>query len=466
MASDDERTELAVVGGGPGGYAAAFYAADRGMKVTLVDPEADPGGVCLYRGCIPSKALLHTAKLIGDARRARSHGIHFGEPRIDLPALRTWKSQVVGTLTRGLGQLARRRQIRHLRGVGQLIDAHRLAVRGEGPERVLTFDHAVLAPGSVPSSLPSLPLDQPTVWTSSEALDLESIPNRLLVVGGGYIGLEMASVYAALGSRVTVVEATPSLLPGVDPELVAPLAKAIQQTVERVYLETKAVRADFGRDSVRVVLEGPDVSEPEAVFDRVLVAVGRKPRTEGLGLNRTQVEVAPDGTIVVDEARRTREPSLWAIGDATGDPMLAHKASHEGRAAVRSILGERARFDPRAIPAVVYTDPEIAWCGATREGQSVRVGRFPWIASGRALTMGRRDGLTKVVADASTGRVLGVGIVGPGAGDLIAEGVLAVEMASTSTDLERCIHPHPTLSETIMEAAEAVFHRSTHFVGG
>jgi dihydrolipoamide dehydrogenase len=458
-----DKVQLVVVGGGPGGYAAAFHAAALGLDVTLVDPEANPGGVCLYRGCIPSKALLHAAKLIHDARAAEEQGLSFGEPAIDLPRLRAWKDGVVAKLTGGLGQLTRQHKVRYVRGRARLVDRSTLEIESDGKKSRLAFEHALLATGSAPVALPGFP-KSPRVLDSTSALDLPDVPRRLLVVGGGYIGLELGSVYAALGSRVTIVEMLPGLLPGVDPDLVRPLAKRLEGQCESIRLGTRVASVEESKAALEVRFDG--AAEPET-FDRVLVAVGRKPSSQGLGLEATGVKVDERGFVQVDPQRRTAEPTIFAIGDLVGQPMLAHKASHEGRTAVEAIAGRKVAFEPRAIPAVVFTDPEIAYCGlseseAKEQGRPVEIARFPWAASGRALTLGRDDGVTKLVLEPETERVLGVGITGPGAGELIAEGVLAVEMGATARDLALTIHPHPTLSETVMEAAEVFFGESTH----
>ncbi len=459
----EDKTQLVVVGAGPGGYAAAFHAADLGLEVALVDPEANPGGVCLYRGCIPSKALLHAAKVIHDARGAQEFGVSFGDPAIDLPRLRAWKDGVVGKLTGGLGQLTRQRKVRYVRGRARLVDRSTLEIEADGAKSRLAFDHALLATGSVPVALPGFP-KSPRVLDSTTALDLPDVPRRLLVVGGGYIGLELGSVYAALGSRVTIVEMLPGLLPGVDSDLVRPVAKRLEAQCESIRLGTRVASVEERGAGLDVRFDGTTAAE---TFDRVLVAVGRAPSSEGLGLETVGVRIDARGFVEVDAQRRTAEPSISAIGDLVGQPMLAHKASHEGRTAVEAIAGRKVAFEPQAIPAVVFTDPEIAYCGLTeaeakQQGRTVEVARFPWAASGRALTLGRDDGLTKLVLDPETERVLGVGIAGPGAGELIAEGVLAVEMGATARDLALTIHPHPTLSETIMEAAEVFFGQSTH----
>jgi dihydrolipoamide dehydrogenase len=463
-------TQLVVVGSGPGGYAAAFLAADLGLSVALVDPEPNPGGVCVYRGCIPSKALLHVAKVLHEARQARSWGVEFGEPKVDLQGLRRFKDDVVKRLTGGTGQLVKHRKVRYVQGLAEIVDAHTLAVSltGGGSE-TLAFEHLILATGSSPAIPPALKVDDPRVMDSTAALDLPDVPKSLLVVGGGYIGLEMGSVYAALGSAVTVVEMTSGLLPGADRDLVDILAKRVAQTMKKVLLDTRVVQMQAEKAGIRVSLEGEGLKgEPrEQVFDRVLVAVGRRPNSKVPGLERTRVKVNERGFIVVNEQMRTDEPSIFAIGDVVGEPMLAHKASHEGRVAAEVIAGENVAFQPRAIPAVVFTDPELAWCGLTegqakKDSRSVVIAKFPWGASGRAITLDRTDGLTKLVLDPDSQVILGVGLVGPGAGELIAEGVLAVEMGATATDLKLSIHPHPTLTETMMESAEVFFGQATH----
>jgi dihydrolipoamide dehydrogenase len=456
--------QLVVVGGGPGGYAAAFLAADLGLSVALVDPEVNPGGVCVYRGCIPSKALLHVAKLIAEARHAKAWGVEFGEPRVDLDKLRTFKDTVVKRLTGGTGQLVKHRKVVYIQGTATITDPHTLQIaRTGGGEETLTFEHAILATGSVPAMPPALRLDDPRVMDSTAALDLPDIPRSLLVVGGGYIGLELGSVYATLGSAVTVVEMTGGLLPGADRDLVDVLATRIEGLMKAVMLNTTVTAMTAERAGIRVSFGGKDAQ----LFDRVLVAVGRRPNSRILGLDSTRVKVNERGFIAVDEQMRTDEPSVFAIGDVVGEPMLAHKASHEGRTAVEVIAGGNAAFEPRAIPAVVFTDPELAWCGLTeaqahKDGRKVTIAKFPWAASGRAITLDRTDGLTKLVIDPESERILGVGLVGPGAGELIAEGVLAIEMGANATDLKLSIHPHPTLTETMMESAEVFFGQATH----
>jgi len=459
--------QVVVVGGGPGGYAAAFLAADLGLKTALVDPEVNPGGVCVYRGCIPSKALLHVAKLVAEARHAEAWGITFAEPSIDLNKLRAFKDQVVARLTNGTGLLAKSRKVQYLRGFASIEDAHSLRVKlVAGGEETVQFEHAIIATGSVPAVPASLRLDDPRVMDSTSALDLPDIPKSLLVVGGGYIGLELGSVYATLGSAVTVVEMTPGLLPGADRDLVDVLAKRIGQTMKAVLLNTRVVQMKAEAGGIRVTFDAGAGTRDE-VFDRVLVAVGRRPNASVPGLDKTRVRLDERGFIVVDEQLRTAEPSIFAIGDVVGEPMLAHKASHEGRVAVEVIAGSKATFAPLAIPAVVFTDPELAWAGLTEAqaqaaGRTVTVAKFPWAASGRAITLDRVDGLTKLLIDPATERILGVGLVGSGAGELIAEGVVAIEMGASASDLKLSIHPHPTLTETLMEAAEVFFGQATH----
>ena len=460
-------TQVAVIGGGPGGYAAAFLAADLGMRVTLIDEAPDPGGVCLYRGCMPSKALLHVAKVMTEAREARNWGVDFGEPALDVDRLRGWKDEVVARLTGGLGQLSARRGVTWLQGRAELSGPASARVTApDGGVTALEFEHAILATGSRPAAPAALSLASGRVWDSTRALEIPSVPGSLLVVGGGYVGLELASVYAAFGSKVTVVETTPGLLPGADRDLVAVAARRLASVCEAVLLETTVTELAEEGDGVSVTLRNAD-RESTRRFDRVLVAVGRTPNSDVPGLDRTAVRRGPRGFVAVDGQRRTAEPTIFAVGDVAGEPMLAHKASHEARTAVEAIAGRRARFEPAAIPAVVFTDPEVAWCGLTEtraraEGRTVEVAKFPWGASGRAATLDRPAGVTKLVIDPESERILGVGIAGSGAGELIAEGVAAIEMGAAASDLRRCIHPHPTLSETLMESAEVFFGQSTH----
>jgi dihydrolipoamide dehydrogenase len=451
------EVDVAVVGGGPGGYSAAFRCAELGLETVVIDAGKRLGGACLFEGCIPSKALLHVAALIEDAERARELGVDFGEPRVSLEPLRKWKSErVIGRLARGLASVAKARSVDVIGGRAVFESSRELRVEGDEPQKV-RCKHAIVATGSAPALLPGVSVAGDRVIDSTAALELAEIPERLLVIGGGYIGLELGQVYAALGSQVTLVEMTDGLLPGVDKALVQPLARRCEKLFSKILLGTKvtslsekgsAVEARFGADDVQT-------------FDRVLVAVGRRPASAGLGLEHTRAGVDARGFVTVDERCRTDDPAIYAVGDVTGEPMLAHRAMRQGKVVAEVIAGRPAAFDNVVVPAVVFTDPEVAWCGLTeseaaRDGRAVKIAKREWAASGRALTLGRSDGLTKIIADADTGRVLGVGIVGPGAGELIAEGALAVETAMTVEDLAVTIHTHPTLSETLMEAAESL----------
>jgi len=460
-------TRVAVVGAGPGGYAAAFHAADLGMQVTLVDEKPNPGGVCTFIGCIPSKALLHAAKVLDEAAHAGNFGVTFGKPSIDIDKLRAWKEEVVKKQTGGLGLLAKARKVEYVQGRASFVNARTLSVdTGKGDRRV-EVDYVIIATGSRPVTVSNVSIDSPKVLDSTTALDLPDVPGRLLVVGGGYIGLELGTVYAALGSKVTVVEMTDGLLPGADRDLAAIVAKRMETTCEAILLETKVTGVKDDKNGLAVTFEGKAAPSGAQNFDRVLVAVGRRPNSGIAGLDALKVKINQRGFIEVDRQRRTAEPSIFAIGDVAGEPMLAHKATHEARVAVETIAGHAAVFEPRAIPAVVFTDPELAWAGLTetdakKENRSIEVAKYPWAASGRATTLDRTDGLTKLIVDPETERVLGVGIVGSGAGELIAEGTLAIEMGALAADLKLTIHPHPTLSETVMEAADVFFGDSVH----
>ena len=461
-------TQVTVIGGGPGGYAAAFLAADLGMQVTLIDEAKDPGGVCLYRGCMPSKALLHVAKVLTEAKEAEAWGVDFGEPTLDIDRMRAWKDQVVSRLTGGLGQLSTQRGVTYLRGRAELLGPTSTRVTGaDGEVTDVTFEHAILATGSRPATPGPLASESEYVWDSTSALEVPSVPPTLLVVGGGYIGLELGSVYASLGSAVTVVEMTSGLLPGADRDLVSVVSRRLDSLAAAIRLETTVSGLAEDRDGVLVELHTKSGETTKERFDRVLVAVGRVPNSQIVGLELTKVQLDDRGFVQVDPQRRTAEPTIFAVGDLVGEPMLAHKASHEARTAVEAIAGHKSVFESRAIPAVVFTDPELAWCGLTEtqakaEGRKVQVTRFPWAASGRALTLDRPAGVTKLIVDPESEEILGVGIAGSGAGELIAEGVVATEMGATAADLKLCIHPHPTLSETLMESAEVFFGQSTH----
>lgn len=457
-------TDLVVLGGGPGGYAAAFYAADMGLAVTLVDVEANPGGVCLYRGCIPSKALLHAAKIIHEARAAKDFGIEFPAPKIDWARLISWKDDVVAKLTKGLGGLAKIRKVNFLQGRGSFLDNETMkVVPTNGQETRLKFKHAIIATGSRPISLPGITLESKRLLDSTRALSLPAIPKKMLIVGAGYIGLELGSVYTAVGTKVTCVEMLPGILPGVDADLAAILHRELSKSFAGFIFNTRVTGITEETGGLRVSFD----REPADVFDCVLVCIGRRPNGSGIGLDNTRVEVSDKGFIEVNERRQTAVGHIFAIGDVVGQPMLAHKAAHEARVAVDAILGKNTAFEPLAIPAVIFTDPEVAYSGmmeqeAKENGLDIEVVKFPWAASGRALTLARTEGLTKLIVDKKTELLLGVGLVGPNAGDMISEAALAIEMGATVSDLKLTIHPHPTLSETLMEAAELFFGHCTH----
>ncbi|MFM7057026.1 MAG: dihydrolipoyl dehydrogenase [Planctomycetota bacterium] len=463
----DITTQLAVLGGGPGGYPAAFAAADHGMKVVLIDEAAKPGGVCLNRGCIPSKALLHVAKLLHEAEEAAEYGVVFTKPTIQLDKLRAFKDTVISNLTGGIEGLCKARGVDLIKARGQFLSSGTLQLSfPDGSTKTLDYEHCIVATGSQPAMPPIFALGDDRVMDSTGALELRDIPRRLLVIGGGYIGLEMGSVYAALGSAVTVVEMTAGLLPGADRDLVAPLQKRLAHQFRAMHLNTKVAKLEAGPDGITATLEGDGV-EPRQTFDRVLVSIGRRPNGRNLGLENTRAQLDDKGFIRIDRNQRTGDPKLLAIGDVAGEPMLAHKATREAKIAVETLLGEPVEFDNIAIPAVVFTDPEVAWAGITENeakahNRDVTVYRFPWAASGRAQTLARTEGLTKIIVENSKQRVLGVGITGPGAGEMIAEAVLAIEMGATARDLADSIHAHPTLSETLMEAAEGIIGQPTH----
>jgi dihydrolipoamide dehydrogenase len=465
---DPIKSEVVVLGAGPGGYAAAFYAADHGKKVILVEQDKRLGGVCLNRGCIPSKALLHATKLIVEARESAHRGISFAEPQIQLDKLRAWKEGILQKLSGGIAQIAKMRGVQIIYGRGYFEDSTTLRVETESGQQLINYDKAIIAVGSKSAMPKSFDLGNPRVMTSREALDIEEIPQDLLVVGGGYIGMELGTVYAALGSRVVVVEALDSILAGADPDLARPVLAYAKKAFKEVRVKTKVAKMATVGKQIKVVFDD-GAGQKEELYDRVLVAVGRVPNCADLGLENTKVERDDKGFIEVNERQETSDPSILAIGDIAGGVLLAHKASKEARIAVEAMIGEASVFKDVVIPAVVFTDPEVAWCGLTEaearaKGVNIEVAKFPWGASGRALTFDRTDGLTKLIIDPETERVLGVGIVGHGAGELISEGVVAVEMGATVRDLAECVHPHPTLSETIMEAAEVFFGHATHTV--
>lgn len=463
----ESHVDVVVLGGGPGGYAAAFYAADLGMSVALVDVEKNPGGVCLYRGCIPSKALLHVAKFLNEVHEAKNFGVDVGTPKINVDKLNSYTENVVTKLTGGLGQLAKARKIDFVQGHGHFTNATTLKVTlTAGGEKTITFKNAVVATGSRPATLPNFSAESANVLNSTTALKIPAIPKSLLVVGGGYIGLELGSVYAALGTEVSVVEVGPGLMMGADRDLVSVLEKKFKKVFKNIWTNTSITDVKEDSKGFKIRFTGKEAPS-DATFEKVLVSVGRKPNASGIGLENTKVQIDERGFVKIAPNCQTSEPNIYAIGDIVGGLMLAHKASHEARVAIDAISGKRVAFQPQAIPAVVFTDPEIAWCGITedeakKQSLNVDVVKFPWAASGRAMTLDRTDGLTKIIVDKTTERVLGVGIVGPGAGELIAEGTLAIEMGATVKDIALTIHAHPTLAETVMEAAEMFYGHCTH----
>jgi len=463
-----QEAELLVIGSGPGGYAAAFRAADLGLDVIMVDTAARPGGVCLFEGCIPSKTFLYLAELIHDADKAASMGISFGKPQIDLEGLRSWKSQVIDKMADGLVSLSKRRGVQLINGRAEFESSDTVRLQNSEVSRI-KFRHAILATGSRPIAFPGTDFKAGgRVMSSAGALSLEDIPGRLLVVGGGYVGLELGTVYAALGSQITLVEYMDRLLPGVDQDLVEPLHRKLKGIFGGIHLQTKVASLVEHDNGVDVELEG-DIDKPNQKFDRVLVAIGRRPASRDLGLEKTGVKLDEKGFVIIDEQMRTTDEKIFAVGDVAGGMMLAHKATREGKIAAEVIAGEPSAFDVRAIPAVVYTDPQVAWCGLTeeearRKKQAVKVQRFPWKFSGRATTMGAPEGLTKIIVDPDTLRILGVGIAGRDTEGLISEGVLAVEMGALAEDMALSIHPHPTLSETEGEAAEIFLGSATHIL--
>ena len=467
MAENTNSQSLVVLGAGPGGYTAAFLAADLGMKVTLIGQDVNPGGVCLYRGCIPSKALLHAARVLREAEEAQTIGITFDKPTIDLDQLRTWKNSVVEKLTGGLGGLNKRREITYVQGTAAFTSCNSLTVdKPDGSKEDIQFDTCILATGSSPATLPHAPNSE-HVWDSTDALELKEIPKSLLVVGGGYIGLELGSVYAQLGSRVSVVEMLPGLMPGADRDLVSIFTRRSGKLFQNIHLSSKLLSIKEGENGLIVEIETKSGDVIEETYSKILVSIGRKPNTQNIGLENTKVELDERGFVKADNQLRTTDPAIYAIGDVIGGPLLAHKASHEGRVAVENIAGHDVTFDPKAIPGVVYTDPEIAFTGLTEteakeKGMNIQVMKFPWAASGRAITMDYTEGSTKLIVDPETQKVLGMGMAGLGAGDMITEGTLAIEKGITAKELAKIIHPHPTLSETIMESAEMFEGTCTH----
>ena len=458
IGAGDVHAEIVVLGSGPGGYTAAFRAADLGKKVVLIEKDSNLGGVCLNVGCIPSKALLHAAKVITEAEEMGDHGVSFAKPKVDINKLRTWKESVVNQLTGGLSGLAKGRKVEVVNGYGKFTGPNMIEVDNDGKKSTVSFDQCIIAAGSEPVTLPFIPHDDPRVIDSTGALELKEVPKRLLVLGGGIIGLEMGCVYDALGSKVTVVEFMDQIIPGCDKDIVKPLQKRIEGRYENIFVKTKVTDVEAQKKGLKVTMEGPD-GEMTDTFDMVLVSVGRRPNGAKIDAEKAGVAVDERGFIAVDNQQRTGQPHIFAIGDVVGQPMLAHKAVHEGKVAAEVCAGHKRFFDARVIPSVAYTDPEVAWVGLTEteakaQGMKVGKGSFPWAASGRSLSLGRSEGITKLVFDPETDQVLGAGIVGPNAGDLIAEVALAIEMGADAVDLGHTIHPHPTLSETVNFAAE------------
>lgn len=460
------KTEVVVVGGGPGGYAAAFYAADKGKKVIMVEKEKRLGGACLNVGCIPSKAYLHASKLIKEAKESSFRGIDFAPPKINIEKMRAWKDSILDKLSGGISSLSKRRSVEVMYGRGHFEDSKTLRVETPEGQKFIEYQHAIIAVGSRPALPSAFDLGNPRVMTSSEALELEDIPETLLVIGGGYIGMELGTVYETLGSQVVLVEALDTILAGADPDLVRPVKEYAQKHFKEVRVKAKVLKMATSGKKIKVEIEY-NGQKLEELYDRVLVSVGRSPNSEDLGLENTQVKKTPKGFIEVNERQQTDDPHIYAIGDVVGGAMLAHKATKEARIAVEVILGESSSFEHIVIPAVVFTDPEIAWAGLTEQearekGIKIEVAKFPWSASGRAMTFDRTDGLTKLIIEPETDRILGVGISGHGAGELISEGVLAIEMGATAKDLAESVHPHPTLTETMMECAELFYGYATH----
>ncbi|MEF3076391.1 dihydrolipoyl dehydrogenase [Methylobacter sp. Wu1] len=454
------HAEVLVLGGGPGGYTAAFRAADLGKQVVLVERHAVLGGVCLNVGCIPSKALLHIAQIVHEAEEFEHHGVHFGKPTFDIDKIRAWKESVSGALNNGLAQLAKQRKINLIQGVGKFTSANTLEVQAESGTQTIRFDQAIIAAGSHATKIPTFPNDDPRLWDSTDALALKEIPKKLLIVGGGIIGLEMATVYHALGSEISVVELMNQIIPGCDNDLVTPLYRRIKKQYKNIWLETRVTSIEALDEGLKVSFEGKGAPDSD-IFDAVLVAVGRRPNGKSIGAEQAGVNVDDMGFIAVDKQQRTNVPHIFAIGDIVGNPMLAHKASHEGKVAAEVAAGHKAGFDALTIPAVAYTDPEVAWMGLTenqakQQGIAYDKATFPWAASGRSLSLGRKEGLTKIICDKETGRILGAGIVGTNAGELLAEAVLALEMGADVEDISLTVHSHPTLSETFAFAAEMI----------
>ena len=457
--SNKKHTDILVIGSGPGGYAAAFRAADLGREVTLVDKDPTLGGVCLNRGCIPSKTLLHIAKVLEEAESLKKMGVTFTKPTIDIDLVRDWKNKVVSQLSGGISQMAKARKVNTIQAEATFLSDNEVQLKSESNIEKITFDNCIIASGSSSTIIPGIPFDNENVLNSKTALDLEKIPKSLLVIGGGYIGLEMGTVFSALGSSVSLAEFLPNLLPGADPDLVKPLARKLKKEFSEILLSTKITKVEEAKSGAMDVTMEKNGKEITKQYEQVLVSVGRKPNTEKMGVDKTNIKVNEQGFISVDKFQKTSVKNIFAIGDIVGNPMLAHKATHEGKVAAEVICGLPAAFDAKAIPAVIFTDPEIAWVGVTEteakeSGILYEKGEFPWAASGKSLALGRNEGRTKILFDKDTKRTIGVGIVGPNAGDLISEGALAIEMGADAEDISLTVHPHPTLGETFANAAE------------
>ena len=457
--SSKKHIDILVIGSGPGGYAAAFRAADLGREVIIVDKDPTLGGVCLNRGCIPSKTLLHIAKVLEETESLKKMGVSFAKPKIDINTVRDWKNKIINQLSGGIAQMAKARKVETIEGVATFISDKEIKVERKSDKDNITYDHSIIAAGSSSSRIPGIPFDNKNVLTSKTALDIEKIPKNLLVIGGGYIGLEMGTVFNALGADVSIAEFLPNLLPGADPDLVKPLARKLKKHFNEIHLSTKIVDVKSSKPNGLIVTMEKNGETATKKFEQILVSVGRKPNTKTIGLENTTIKTNTKGFIEVDKQQKTNVKNIYAIGDIAGDPMLAHKATHEGKVAAEVICGLPAAFDAKAIPAVIFTDPEIAWVGITEsEAKEKSIpyekGEFPWAASGKSLAIGRNEGKTKIIFDPITKRTIGVGIVGPNAGDLISEGALAIEMGADAEDISLTVHPHPTLGETFANAAE------------